>query len=186
MYYVMIICGFSSSCVLPIDCVAAAFFFSSRRRHTRCALVTGVQTCALPIFAHVLQLDHVVAEAFARRDENLVGFVSALVIAGLQFLQPGQTRLALGAAAARILSCPFQLFRNRFLTRLFLRFFLLQAFLFLLQPLRVVALPRNAAAAIEFEYPLGGVVEEVAIMGRSEERRVGKECVSECRSRWWQ
>src|SRR3546814_4410372 len=25
------------------------FFFSSRRRHTRCALVTGVQTCALPI-----------------------------------------------------------------------------------------------------------------------------------------
>src|SRR3546814_2352279 len=31
---------FSSVCV---------FFFSSRRRHTRCALVTGVQTCALPI-----------------------------------------------------------------------------------------------------------------------------------------
>src|SRR3546814_6563315 len=29
------------------------FFFSSRRRHTRCALVTGVQTCALPIFGFV-------------------------------------------------------------------------------------------------------------------------------------
>src|SRR3546814_1259605 len=27
------------------------FFFSSRRRHTRCALVTGVQTCALPIWS---------------------------------------------------------------------------------------------------------------------------------------
>src|SRR3546814_20938381 len=27
-----------------------AFFFSSRRRHTSCALVTGVQTCALPIW----------------------------------------------------------------------------------------------------------------------------------------
>src|SRR3546814_10502987 len=27
------------------------FFFSSRRRHTRCALVTGVQTCALPILS---------------------------------------------------------------------------------------------------------------------------------------
>src|SRR3546814_5251230 len=27
------------------------FFFSSRRRHTRCALVTGVQTCALPIYS---------------------------------------------------------------------------------------------------------------------------------------
>src|SRR3546814_3001607 len=31
------------------------FFFSSRRRHTRCALVTGVQTCALPIFGITMQ-----------------------------------------------------------------------------------------------------------------------------------
>src|SRR3546814_2476828 len=30
-------------------CLFCVFFFSSRRRHTRCALVTGVQTCALPI-----------------------------------------------------------------------------------------------------------------------------------------
>src|SRR3546814_10155814 len=30
------------------------FFFSSRRRHTICALVTGVQTCALPIYATVI------------------------------------------------------------------------------------------------------------------------------------
>src|SRR3546814_2980958 len=29
--------------------VMVCFFFSSRRRHTRCAVVTGVQTCALPI-----------------------------------------------------------------------------------------------------------------------------------------
>src|SRR3546814_5349250 len=28
---------------------SVCLFFSSRRRHTRCALVTGVQTCALPI-----------------------------------------------------------------------------------------------------------------------------------------
>src|SRR3546814_11068037 len=33
------------------------FFFSSRRRHTRCALVTGVQTCALPIFDNFLPFD---------------------------------------------------------------------------------------------------------------------------------
>src|SRR3546814_1672107 len=32
------------------------FFFSSRRRHTRCALVTGVQTCALPISLAAQQL----------------------------------------------------------------------------------------------------------------------------------
>src|SRR3546814_2350892 len=34
------------------------FFFSSRRRHTRCALVTGVQTCALPICAAYRQEAH--------------------------------------------------------------------------------------------------------------------------------
>src|SRR3546814_2874542 len=38
-WFVRVFCG----CTVPI------FFFSSRRRHTRCALVTGVQTCALPI-----------------------------------------------------------------------------------------------------------------------------------------
>src|SRR3546814_4936705 len=35
-----------------------AFFFSSRRRHTRCALVTGVQTCALPISARLLTVNN--------------------------------------------------------------------------------------------------------------------------------
>src|SRR3546814_2669785 len=44
------------------------FFFSSRRRHTRCALVTGVQTCALPIsFGRVLALDGVIQTT--ERDE---------------------------------------------------------------------------------------------------------------------
>src|SRR3546814_9359683 len=38
---------FDLVCVL---CMIYSFFFSSRRRHTRCALVTGVQTWALPIF----------------------------------------------------------------------------------------------------------------------------------------
>src|SRR3546814_9642084 len=37
-------------CCSPCLVVYYLFFFSSRRRHTRCALVTGVQTCALPIF----------------------------------------------------------------------------------------------------------------------------------------
>src|SRR3546814_9158774 len=36
--------------VVLLSAVTCCFFFSSRRRHTRCALVTGVQTCALPIF----------------------------------------------------------------------------------------------------------------------------------------
>src|SRR3546814_1871428 len=40
------------------------FFFSSRRRHTRCALVTGVQTCALPIL--------VIGEAMHERETHAV------------------------------------------------------------------------------------------------------------------
>src|SRR3546814_1411982 len=38
-------------CFLCVVLLCCFFFFSSRRRHTRCALVTGVQTCALPISA---------------------------------------------------------------------------------------------------------------------------------------
>src|SRR3546814_9546942 len=39
------------SCVVVCSYFIVFVFFSSRRRHTRCALVTGVQTCALPIYA---------------------------------------------------------------------------------------------------------------------------------------
>src|SRR3546814_16895402 len=56
------------------------FFFSSRRRHTRCALVTGVQTCALPIsegrsplewLAHLYETTRV---ALAERGVNAPSF----------------------------------------------------------------------------------------------------------------
>src|SRR3546814_12089475 len=40
----------SFACRVSITRVDKYVFFSSRRRHTRCALVTGVQTCALPIY----------------------------------------------------------------------------------------------------------------------------------------
>src|SRR3546814_9502546 len=54
------------------------FFFSSRRRHTRCALVTGVQTCALPIYLReiAVECDH--------RDEaaDIAGRLAGIVQAG--------------------------------------------------------------------------------------------------------
>src|SRR3546814_7620560 len=78
------------------------FFFSSRRRHTRCALVTGVQTCALPILSITAPIP-----------------LSPAATAWL-----GRLRQAQGSGRRR------------------------------------------------------------SIMFRSEERRVGKECVSTCRSRW--
>src|SRR3546814_3384305 len=44
------------------------FFFSSRRRHTRCALVTGVQTCALPIlFRHPTVCAHIRLRRVSKR-----------------------------------------------------------------------------------------------------------------------
>src|SRR3546814_19035524 len=81
------------------------FFFSSRSRHTRCALVTGVQTCALPIFI----ADSVELTMCGHCYDALVG------LAGCDKSLPGMM---------------------------------------------------------------------MAMVRRSEERRVGKECVSTCRSRW--
>src|SRR3546814_9509545 len=83
------------------------FFFSSRRRHTRCALVTGVQTCALPI-------------------------------SGMRAPSSHRTQEQAGLAV------------------------------------------RNPVDRAD----LAQDVVEIGQAGRSEERRVGKECVSTCRSRW--
>src|SRR3546814_13328624 len=56
-------------------CWFGLFFFSSRRRHTRCALVTGVQTCALPIIgvdvSTVLPRNLAIMKWLGRQDSNL-------------------------------------------------------------------------------------------------------------------
>src|SRR3546814_2197610 len=52
-------------------CVVLVFFFSSRERHTRCAVVTGVRTCALPIFDLVVgEVAPLVALAQAVADDH--------------------------------------------------------------------------------------------------------------------
>src|SRR3546814_2364929 len=76
------------------------FFCSSRRRHTRCALVTGVQTCALPIYpaklvAYGLSLRDLV-DAVGRNNENVgAGYIER---SGQQYLirVPGQVADAEG------------------------------------------------------------------------------------------
>src|SRR3546814_5887654 len=104
MLYMTYIVDVSSTCD-QYDVIIYVFFFSSRRRHTRCALVTGVQTCALPIYS-----THVTG-SLGQRASN-----SATLPPTSQTSQPS---------------------------------------------------PLRCRAAF-----------------RSEERRVGKECVSTCRSRW--
>src|SRR3546814_7893738 len=54
-------------------CFFVFFFFASRRRHTRCALVTGVQTCALPICAVApIQCARIVAESGDGADGTII------------------------------------------------------------------------------------------------------------------
>src|SRR3546814_14047281 len=65
------------------------FFFSSRRRHTRCALVTGVQTCALPILDRqraVVVGDLIILEQFGRGEilERLVERRAVIALADAQ------------------------------------------------------------------------------------------------------
>src|SRR3546814_8120824 len=76
------------------------FFFSSRRRHTRCALVTGVQTCALPIL-----LPDLFGEFFS---EIIRGIDRAAHRRGLQLLlsnmhgNADETTLAIRAMRGRV------------------------------------------------------------------------------------
>src|SRR3546814_17729349 len=48
-------------------------FFSSRRRHTRCALVTGVQTCALPIWTRGVRVSCGVSPAHLLLSDIAIG-----------------------------------------------------------------------------------------------------------------
>src|SRR3546814_4237085 len=104
-----------------VDFCGSIFFFSSRRRHTRCALVTGVQTCALPI-CHPFQVTHCPL--------------------AFHILSPAYPSLI------------FLYYRLRL-------------------PIFVTPFARSLSL-LKLSSPLQ----------RSEERRVGKECVSTCRSRW--
>src|SRR3546814_5601627 len=74
------------------------FFFSSRRRHTRCALVTGVQTCALPIYAPAA----LVARVSVTRADGVVLHDQWLSGEGLASEQSRVLQFGLGAADAPV------------------------------------------------------------------------------------
>src|SRR3546814_13530557 len=111
---------------------------SSRRLHTRCALVTGVQTCALPI-------------CLARSRIDGVGD-------GFEFIRAMRTEVGafwevLPQQAVGIFIC--------------------------------AALPGALRIAeVDLQSSIDVQPGMLSHLGRSEERRVGKECVSTCRSRW--
>src|SRR3546814_10393695 len=66
-------------------------FFSSRRRHTICALLTGVQTCALPIY--IEDVPFVPAQARAQSEDLGSGFYRVILRYG--FMQDPDVPAAL-------------------------------------------------------------------------------------------
>src|SRR3546814_141776 len=89
--------------IMDVGVVDDVFFFSSRRRHTRCALVTGVQTCALPIFGVVplgiplLAGPGAISTAIIQMQRGH-GWMHGLLILGCIALVCGLLWLALGLA----------------------------------------------------------------------------------------
>src|SRR3546814_5248644 len=78
-------------CLWILDC--CDFFFSSRRRHTRCALVTGVQTCALPILkTHGVQQDF----DFVRKQRGMFSY-SGLTSSQVERLRANHGIYAVGS-----------------------------------------------------------------------------------------
>src|SRR3546814_7735767 len=96
--------------VLFFNVLFLCFFFSSRRRHTRCALVTGVQTCALPIshlhnFADIARQLRSVDAMCVGEDADAVGDAiealladdarrAAMAAAGMELVEQGRGALA--------------------------------------------------------------------------------------------
>src|SRR3546814_12099255 len=90
------------------------FLFSSRRRHTRCALVTGVQTCALPISTARRR------PAWATAGHALpVRLIASLSFMPRKICQPHLPRrsFAIVSKAGRSASCSRRTLRNRWLDR---------------------------------------------------------------------
>src|SRR3546814_12850958 len=114
-------------------------FFTSRSRHTKCALVTGVQTCALPICKKGTR---VTFKASHQTFKNVTEF-------------------------------DFDKLEHRY-----------RELAFLNSGVRILLRDRRHEEVIEHDlFYEGGIG---AFVSRSEERRVGNECVSTCRSRWSQ
>src|SRR3546814_7703499 len=68
--FMLLICVCLLCILLMMSRLLFYLFFSSRRRHTRCALVTGVQTCALPISQNRSSSSDAGCQHEARGDER--------------------------------------------------------------------------------------------------------------------
>src|SRR5690606_15936786 len=120
--------------------------------------------------ADIVEFNDLIAQALCDRDEDFLGFVALLVLVRSQLLETRQTRLGFGLAALGILAHPFQLFLDGALAGGFGSLFLLEAVFLLLQPGTVVALPWNAMAAVQLQYPFRGIVQKITVVGHPDHR----------------
>ena len=122
----------------------------------------------------MLGLDHHIAEARTgrNRDDELLGALGHSFGLGHQRFVRVEAGLALGLAGARREADPFEFTGQRALAGLVGLLFLREAGFLLLQPRGVVAFPRDALAAVEFEDPTGHVVEEVPVVGHRDDGAV--------------
>src|SRR5205823_7048410 len=132
------------------------------RRHLEGELVDE-QALAITL-GDVLELDHLVAQSLRDRDEDLLRLVALLVFLRRELLEAREARLRFRLPALRVLAHPFELGLHGLDARDLLARLDLEALLLLLEPARVVSLPRDAVAAVELEDPAGGVIEEVAVV----------------------
>src|SRR3546814_4955459 len=128
------------------------FFLSSRRRHTRCALVTGVQTCALPIFRAVGR--KCCGWTTVRSSFPMCCNISAATVS----VSPTSSR---GRRGTTYTSNPSTIDYGG------------------PQPQSLDELARREGRDRGLQRP-----PQPSTPARSEERRVGQECVRTCRSRW--
>src|SRR3546814_19555277 len=142
--------------------VLCCFVFSSRRRHTRCALVTGVQTCALPIYVEGL------VDSFVGNAHGLFIREVDLQTVGNLLRRPAidpfaVTTMRLVAADERSLLRPGDI-----------------------PPSSIVNLALKAVLEIIAQLQIGEQLRWIGYLGHTistEERRVGKRGVMKCRSR---
>src|SRR3546814_18654573 len=127
------------------------FFFSSRRRHTRCALVTGVQTCALPICCAVAMAYF----TYWAGDFVYYSFIFHEISPGLLAMPFWIPRLAMAVGG------------------LILTVALVDAFILILRG-------REPSYEANAENALGHHTVEGPVAVSSEERRAGKECFRPC------
>src|SRR5581483_4815778 len=101
-------------------------------------------------FAYLVGFDHHVAEPRPRWDVDFHLFSALLALLCKQRLISLDARLALGVTRFRRHANPFQLAFQRLLARALGFLFAAHAFLFLLQPRRIIPFPRDALPAIQF------------------------------------